>query len=136
MKTRKYFNWMLMTLAVLGLSMGVASCVDNIDNNGGTTPGQHEEVVQSKTDKYWSVVSQLVSTDDYTPDYENKTFEPVYGVAQEGDPTTRLVYTNDVATAAERFADIFVLTCPHRWPTTYRLTCVDTTILIVADNTA
>ena len=104
MKRVNYF--LLMAAAVLGLSMGVASCVDNIDNNGGTTPGQQEEVVQSKADKYWSVVSQLVSTDDYTPDYENKTFEPVYGVAQEGDPTTRLVYTNDAATAAERFADI------------------------------
>jgi hypothetical protein len=97
---------MLMTATVMGLSMSLVSCFDNIDNNGGKTPEEQEDVVQSKADKYWSVVSQLVSTDDYTPDYEGKTFEPVYGVAQEGDPTTRLVYTNDVATAAERFADI------------------------------
>ena len=99
-------RYLLTAAAALGLSMGVVSCTDNIDNNGGKTPENQEEIVQSKADKFWSVVSQLVSTDDYTPDYEDKTFEPVYGVAQEGDPTTRLVYTNDVATAAERFADI------------------------------
>jgi hypothetical protein len=105
MKRKNYY--LLMAAAVLGLSLSVTSCVDNIDNNGGNSSSeQQEEVVQSKADKYWSVVSQLVSTDDYTPDYEGKTFEPVYGVAQEGDPTTRLVYTNDVATAAERFSDI------------------------------
>ena len=106
MKTTKTIRNLLMAAAVLGLSVSVASCIDNIDNNGGKTPENQQEIVQSKADKYWSVVSQLVSTDDYTPDYEGKTFEPVYGVAQEGDPTTRLVYTNDVATAAERFADI------------------------------
>ena len=104
MKRMNYY--LLMAAAVLGLSLSVTSCVDNIDNNGGKTPQEQEQVVQEKADKYWSVVSQLVSTDDYTPDYENKTFEPVYGFAQEGDPTTRLVYTNDAATAAERFADI------------------------------
>jgi AraC-like DNA-binding protein len=106
MKTRNNFNWVLMAAAVLGLGMSVASCTDNIDNNSGKTPEEQEEVVQSKADKYWSVVSQLVSLDDITEDYEGKTFEPVYGVAQEGDPSTRLVYTNDLATAAERFADI------------------------------
>ena len=106
MKTTKTIRNLLMAAAVLGLSVSVASCIDNIDNNGGKTPENQQEIVQSKADKYWSVVSQLVSTDDYTPDYEGKTFEPVYGVAQEGDPTTRLVYTNDAATAAERFADI------------------------------
>ena len=93
------------TMVVIGLGMG--SCADNIDNS--TTPSQKEQQAekaqQEKAQKFWAVVSQLVDVDDYTDDYEDKTFEPTYGIAQ-GTDGTRYVYTNTAAAAAARFADL------------------------------
>jgi hypothetical protein len=89
------------------MSITTASCVDNIDN--GTTASEEEQQAedtrQEKAQKFWAVVSHLVDVDDYTDDYEDKTFEPTYGVSQ-GTDGTRYVFTNDAATAAERFADL------------------------------
>jgi hypothetical protein len=51
-------------------------------------------------------VGQLVSTDDYTEDYKNATFEPVYGMPDETNPLVRIVNTNDLETAAYRFATL------------------------------
>ena len=93
-------------VVVMGLGMG--SCSDNVDN--GTKPSEKEEqeleAKQAKAQKFWAVVSHLVDVDDYTVDYEDKTFEPTYGVTQGTDATTRYVYTNTAAAAAERFADL------------------------------
>jgi hypothetical protein len=92
-------------VVVIGLGMG--SCVDNIDNS--TTPSekeqQAEEARQAKAQKFWAVASQLVDLDDYTEDYEGKTFESTYGV-EGAEAGTRYVFTNDLATAAARFADL------------------------------
>jgi hypothetical protein len=110
MMTRQVYKKMLMAAMVVVIGMGMGSCVDNIDNS--TTPSekeqqeqQAEEARQAKAQKFWAVVSHLVDVDDYTDDYEDMTFEPTYGVSQ-GDDGTRYVYTNDMATAAERFGDL------------------------------
>ena len=99
-----------MAAMVVVISLGMVSCVDNIDNS--TTPSdkeqqeqQAQDAKQEKSQKFWAVVSQLVDVDDYTDDYEGKTFEPTYGVAQ-GDDGTRYVFTNTAAAAAARFADL------------------------------
>ena len=107
MMTRRVYKKVLTAAAVVVLGLGMGSCVDNIDN--GTTPSEKEQQEQdaklAKAQNFWAVVSHLVDVDDYTEDYADKTFEPVYGV--EGAETgTRYVYTNDAATAAERFADL------------------------------
>jgi hypothetical protein len=103
----KRTKWML-AAAVVAIGLGMASCTDNIDN--GTTPSekelQEQEAKQAKAQKFWAVVSHLVDVDDYTVDYEDKTFEPTYGVTQGTDATTRYVYTNTLAAAAERFGDL------------------------------
>ena len=53
--------------------------------------------------KFWSVASQIVGFFQYTADYENATFEPVIG---KEDGNTRIVATNTMETAAQRFADL------------------------------
>ena len=52
---------------------------------------------------FWSIASQLVGTDQYTDDYANATFEPIIG---KEDGNTRIVATNTMAAAAQRFADL------------------------------
>ncbi|MBR4897161.1 MAG: hypothetical protein IKZ48_00005, partial [Prevotella sp.] len=95
--------WLLATL-VFGLGMSVTSCKDDDDN--GKTKEQKQEEAQAKASKFWDVVANLVSIDDVTDDYEGKTFEPTIGIADSSDPLTRIVATNDMATAAQRFADL------------------------------
>jgi len=109
MMTRQVYKKMLMAAMVVVIGMGMGSCVDNIDNS--TTPSEKEQqeqqaaAQQARAEKFWDVVSQLVDIDDYTDDYEDMTFEPVYGL-EGSEAGTRYVYTNDMATAAARFADL------------------------------
>ena len=101
---------MLTAAAVVVLSLGMVSCFDNDDNSVTPSDNQQElqakDIKQEKARKFWAVASQLVDVDDYTTDYEDLTFEPAYGVTQGTDATTRYVYTNTAAAAAERFADL------------------------------
>ena len=101
----------LLTAAIgVVIGFGMASCADNIDNSTGPSDNPQEQQAadaqQEKALKFWNVVSQLVDVDDYTADYENKTFEPTYGVLLGTATDTRYVYTNTAAAAAERFADL------------------------------
>ena len=107
MKIKNFFQRMLTAAAVVVLGLGMVSCVDNIDNSTKQSEKeqQAQDAKQEKAQKYWAVVSQLVDVDDYTEDYEGKTFEPTYGIAQ-GDDGTRYVFTNTAAAAAARFADL------------------------------
>ncbi len=99
----KVLNWMLMAAVVCGLGMSVISCSDDDDN--GKSEEQKQQEAQQKASKFWDVVGQLVS-DDETEDYANMTFEPTIGVADANDPQTRIVNTNDMKTAAMRFANL------------------------------
>ncbi len=95
--------YLLIAAVVCGLSLGVTSCSDDDDN--GKSEEQKQQEAQEKASKFWDVVGQLVA-DDETEDYANKTFEPTYGIADANDPQTRIVYTNDMKTAAMRFANL------------------------------
>ena len=101
---KKVFNWMLAAALVFGLSITVTSCKDDDDEPNREEPTEQE--AQQKASKFWSVVGQLVSVDDVTEDYEDKTFEATYGIADATNPTTRIVNTNDMKTAAQRFANL------------------------------
>ena len=103
MNKRKYWNIWLIVALVCGFSLGVTSCSDDDDN--GKSEEQKQQEAQQKASKFWDVVGQLVA-DDVTEDYANKTFEPTYGNADPNDPQTRIVNTNDMKTAAKRFADL------------------------------
>ena len=95
---------MLMAALVCGFSFVATSCSDD-DDNSGKSEEQKEQEAQQKASKFWDVVGQLVA-DDVTEDYATKTFEPTYGNADPNDPQTRIVNTNDMKTAAKRFADL------------------------------
>lgn len=64
-------------------------------------PGQEADDEQV----FWSIVGQLTNPGNYTPDYQNKTFEPTIGVAVESS-YDRIVETNDPVSAAFRFANL------------------------------
>ena len=101
---KKRMNWLLMVVLVCGLSLSVTSCKDDDDDNKSEEQQQQEQEAQAS--KFWSVVGQLVSSADYTDDYQDKTFEPTYGIADATNETTRIVETNDMQTAASYFADL------------------------------
>ena len=65
---------MLAAALMCGLSLSVSSCSD--DDDEPKSEEQLEQEAQQKASKFWSVVGQLVSVDDVTVDYEDKTFEP------------------------------------------------------------
>ena len=94
-------NWMLMATMILSLGMGVTSCSDDDDDKNSE---QREQEQQQKASRFWDVVGQLTSSANYTEDYQNKTFEPTIGEPSEQNAYVRIVATNDMATAAERFA--------------------------------
>ena len=104
---KKALNIWLMAALACGLGMSVSSCSDDDEPiNEPKTEAEKEQEAQQKASKFWSVVGQLVSVDDVTEDYEGKTFEATYGIADPTNATTRIVNTNDMKTAAQRFANL------------------------------
>ena len=113
------FNWMLMAALVLGLSMNITSCKEDDDDSNSSSEQKEEEAEQASL-KFWDVVGQLAGTSAYTEDYKDKTFEPLIGLPDETDPLTRIVATNDMASAAQNFAnlvneDIDLSESMHEW---------------------
>ena len=101
---KNVFYWMLAATLGFGLGITVTSCSD--DDEEPKSEEQKEQEAQQKASNFWNVVGQLVSVDDVTDDYLNKTFEPTYGVPDATNATTRIVNTNDMRTAAQRFANL------------------------------
>ena len=101
MKTK--LNIWLMATLVFGFGMTFVSCSDDDDES---IEERREREAQQKASKFWNVVGQLVSVDDATEDYEGKTFEATYGMPDPTNATTRIVNTNDMQTAAQRFANL------------------------------
>ena len=101
---KNLFNWMLAAVLMCGLGITVTSCSD--DDDEPKSEEQKEREAQQKASNFWSVVGQLVSVDDVTEEYEGKTFEATYGIADATNATTRIVNTNDMQTAAQRFANL------------------------------
>lgn len=111
---KKYFNLMLMAALVCGLSLGVTSCKDDEKE-----PSEEEQEQAAQTsEKFWSVVGQLISYTDIVDDYEGKTFETNVGEPADNDPLTRIVATNTMEAAVRRYnnltgANITATTATH-----------------------
>jgi len=105
---KKTWKYLLMAALVCSLSFAVTSCSDDDDDNKKSEEQKEQEAqeAQQKADAFWAVVGQLTSIDNYTADYEGKTFEPTIGEPLEGNYTVRVVATNDMVSAAERFANL------------------------------
>ena len=100
----KTTNWMLTALLAMGLSMGFVACSDDDDNNSGGVPTNEAEYKESQLG--WDIITQLTAERTAPEGWQNMTFEPTIGKASETDPYTRIVATNDVAAAAERFGGL------------------------------
>lgn len=108
---KKILNFWLMAAMIFGLGMSVTSCKDDDNNGDGKTEEQKQEEAQMKASKFYEVVSRLADLSEMNDaTYESQTFEPIIGEESENDPLTRIVATNDMETAALRFADIVGLT--------------------------
>jgi hypothetical protein len=95
----------MMAAMAASLCWGTISCKSDDDNNGNNgnepTEAQYEQQQLG-----WDIITQLSDERTAPADWENKTFEPTIGVAKDDDPYTRIVMTNDVATAATRYGDL------------------------------
>ena len=101
----RYSHLLLLACIVCGFSLSVTSCKDDDDdNNEQLTPEQREQQAQAQHDRFWDVVGQLTSSSSYAADYQDKTFEPNIGEPSSQNPYVRLVATNDLPSAAQRFA--------------------------------
>ena len=90
-------------LAALALVVGATSCSKEYWEE---REAKKEAEEKEKAMSFWDVVGQLVSGKDIGVDYKDKTFEPVIGSPDPADPQTRIVTTNDVETARQRFANL------------------------------
>ena len=101
----KTTNWMLTALLAMGLSMGFIACSDDDDDNSnGGVPTNEAEYKEAGLG--WDIITQLTAERTAPEGWQNMTFEPTIGKASETDPYTRIVSTNDVAAAAERFGGL------------------------------
>ena len=114
---KKIFSFGLMAALVCGISMSVASCKDDNDSKSEEQQAEEQKAQATKALKFYDVVSHLADLSEMNDStYESQTFEPVVGEEDAGDPQTRIVATNDLETAAMRFADIVGLTVGSGFP--------------------
>ena len=107
MKTNRILTVVFSAFMMMGLGMGVASCSDSDKNEAGPGGGENEPQVENEQEELgWSLISQLTDERIAPAEWTDKTFEPTIGEALEGEPYTRVVSTNDVETAAARFAEL------------------------------
>ena len=107
MKTNRILTVVFSAFMMMGLGMGVASCSDSDKNEASPGGGENEPQVENEQEELgWSLISQLTDERIAPAEWTDKTFEPTIGEALEGEPYTRVVSTNDVETAAARFAEL------------------------------
>jgi len=91
----KTFKFCLMAALVCGL--GLTSCDKEL------SPEEKAALQEEQSTEFWNVVGQLVSSEDYTEDYANATFEPMYGNEDPSNPLARVVNLNTMESAASSF---------------------------------
>ena len=89
----KKFFWLLAAAA-----LALVSCEkETIDGKGDSSSSP------STSDVFYSVVSQLVNKNELVGDYSKKTFQPTIGIADGGDESVRVVATNSLEAAVNRY---------------------------------
>ena len=104
----KTMKLMLMALLTVGFSMPFVSCND--DELSEEEKNQQTEKAIEEAQEWWDVVSQLTDVQAFPDDWQTATFDPSIGMASEDDPYTRVIATNDLSTAAQRFS--YLTGCP------------------------
>ena len=105
MKKKRINLWLLSAL-VCGLSLGTGSCKDSEEELTGEQKEQREMEQQEQQNELFNVLSQLADVSAADSNFLSKTYEPAIGQADEGSSTTRIVNTNTMEAAAERFANL------------------------------
>ena len=83
------------------------SCSDDDDDKKSEEQVQQEaEQANNDATTFWSVVGQLAGITNYTEDYKDQQFEPTIGIVDEGNALRRIVATNGLTAAVERFNDL------------------------------
>ena len=109
---KRNFYFLLMAALVCCLSLSVTSCKsddDKNDNNNGQSEEQQDQQAmeeQMKDNARFAVLDQLADIDTIKADFLSETFEPGIGMPDGDDTSTRIVNTNTMEAAAERFANI------------------------------
>ena len=98
---------LLMVAIVCGLSLGITSCKDDDkDDSGDDGQEQLSEEQQEQNNAAYAILDNLADLSSANDNFLTQTFEPTIGTADDGDAGTRIVNTNDMETAAMRFADL------------------------------
>ena len=116
---KKIMNLWLMAALTVGFSLSVASCKDDDD-----TPSESEQreaqLKEDERDQARTVLSQLIDpTTADQDDWAAQTYEPAIGEADEQNALNRVVMTNTLANAAQRFANIIGLATLDSTTATY-----------------
>ena len=92
---KKVFLFALLAAAALTLVSCEKETIDGKGDNSSSSP--------STSDVFYSVVSQLVNKNELVGDYSKKTFQPTIGIADGGDESVRVVATNSLEAAVNRY---------------------------------
>lgn len=107
---KRRLNLWLLAALLCGMSLGVTSCKDDADDNGGGGP----EVTAIEDDKhsdealsFFTCVNQLCGVSELPDDWRTATYTPTIGiVADESQPTVRTVYVANREEAAVKFVSL------------------------------
>ena len=103
---KNLLNLWLLAALVCGLSLSVTSCHD--DDNEMSPEEQEQKAIEQAEEENsaYSVLDNLANLSEAPADFLSGSYQPSIGVADDGDESTRIVNTNDMETAAKRFADL------------------------------
>ena len=105
---KKHFYFLLMAALVCCLSLSVTSCKDDDNNNGPSEEELDQQAMEEQEliEARFAVLDQLADIDTIKADFLSETFEPGIGMPDGDDTSTRIVNTNTIEAAAERFANL------------------------------
>ena len=125
---KKTFILLLLAALTCGMSMCVTSCKDDDKDNGPSEEQQDQQALEQQEldNARYAVLDQLADLDevtDSTADYLSQNFPPAIGMpADSTDESIRIVSTNTMEMAAERFANIIGATGIDENTTSYTWT--------------
>ena len=108
---KKNFYFLLMAALVCGLSLSVTSCKDDDKDNGPSEEELEQQALEQQDldNARIAVLDYLADLDEVESsevDLLSQQFEPVIGVPDGDKESVRIVNTNTMELAAERFADL------------------------------
>ena len=98
-------NLWLMAAMLGGLSLGFGACKDDASLSEEERE-QREMELLAQTNEAFNVLNMLANVSAADDDFLSKTYEPTIGKEDDGNSTTRIVNTNTMELAAERFANM------------------------------